>query len=356
MHHRGDALQPFGWNPRVEALAADGPDEPGIMVGRVVRVDYDRVSVVVAAPDGSADAVTARAADLPAVGDWVWVAPPDAEGGDRRVAGVLPRWSTLERTANDGTVQTLAADVDVVLVVAGLDRDPNWNRLDRELVIAWDSGAQAVVVLNKADLIPDATAVVARAAERLPGVEVVVASAVSGEGIDRIVELAAPDRTIAFLGASGVGKSSLVNALVGRDVADIGDVRAADRRGRHTTTARHLIPLPAGGVLLDTPGVRSLGLGEAHEGLATAFSDIADLGSACRFRDCAHDTEPGCAVVAAVERGEVPRDRYESWQKLQAEMDWQEARDDPAEVAARRREARRMSRAVRRLDHEHPKR
>ncbi len=338
----GDPLDPYGWGPRVAGLVADADvDDPP---GRVVRVDYDRVTVVTA--DGL---VTARAGVLPAAGDWVLVAPPDAEGGDRRISATLPRWSALERMANDGEIQTMAADLDVVAVVAGLDRGPNWNRLDRELVLAWGSGARPVVVLNKADLRDDVDAVLAAAADRLVGVSVLASSTVTGQGIDELRALARPDRTIALLGASGVGKSSLVNALVGEDVLDVGDVRTDDRRGRHTTTARYLVPLPGGGVLLDTPGVRSLGLGDAEEGLASAFGDVEELATRCRFRDCAHESEPGCAVRAAVASGELAAARFASWQKLRDELAWLEERQDPAEQAERRRRDRAVMRAYRKV-------
>ena len=343
-----DTLAPYGWNDRVAALVATAEEEAtapaGTLPGRVARVAYDRVTVVI--PGGT---VTARAHDLPAVGDWVLVAPPDAEGGDRRVVALVPRWSSLERVANDGTVQTMAADVDIVLVVTGLDRGPNWNRLDRELVLAWESGAVPVVVFNKADVRDDVPTLLADAADRLPGVDVLVTSVVTGEGLAALRELAAPDRTIVFLGASGVGKSSLVNVLVGTEVLDVGPVRPDDHRGRHTTTARELVPLPGGGVLLDTPGVRSLGLGEAHEGLASAFADIEALAEGCRFRDCAHEAEPGCAVRAAVVAGEIPERRFESWTKLRDEMAWSASREDPAAAAARRREWRIVSKAARKL-------
>jgi ribosome biogenesis GTPase len=236
-----------------------------------------------------------------------------------------------------------------VVVVAGLDREPNWNRLDRELVLAWDSGARPVVAFNKVDLDVDREALGARASERLGGVEVLMTSAVTGEGIEALAALARPDRTIVFLGASGVGKSSLVNALVGDRLLEVGEVREGDRRGRHTTTARYLIPLPGGGVLLDTPGVRSLGVADAHEGLSVTFADIEALAQSCRFRDCAHESEPGCAVRAAVETGALSAERMASWQKLGAEMAWLEAREDPAEAAARRRDERRVHRAYRKV-------
>jgi ribosome biogenesis GTPase / thiamine phosphate phosphatase len=338
-----EALLAHGWSPRVEALVA--AEAPGAhqQPGRVARVDYDRCTVVTG--DGT---VVARAASgLPAVGDWVIVDGPTAEGGDHTVASVVPRWSALERLTNDGSVQVMAADVDLVFITTGLDRPPNWNRLDRELVLAWDSGAQPVVVGNKADACDDPAAVAERAAERLGGVEVVLTSARTGAGIARLAELARPDRTVVFLGASGVGKTSLVNALVGGDQLATGAVREGDLKGRHTTTARFLVPLPGGGVLLDTPGVRSLGVADNDEGLASAFADIEALADGCRFRDCIHESEPGCAVRAAVGGGSLDSDRFESWRKLRGEMAWMASLEDPKERAERRRTERTAQRAYR---------
>ena len=271
-----------------------------------MRVDRDRVVVVT--DDG--DTRTARAADLPAVGDWVVLSPPEAEGD---IVAVLDRWSALTRLD-----QVMAANVDVVLVLAALDRPLNLNRLERELVLAWDSGARPLVVLTKADQAIDENKAAAETVEaRAIGVDVLSTSARSGEGVDAIAEHLKPNRTAVLLGASGVGKSTLANRLLGDEVMATREVRADDGRGRHTTTARHLLVIPTGGVLVDTPGIRSLGLGgDTADGLAQAFPEIEELAAGCRFRDCRHAGEPGCAVA-----GVIGHERMASYSKLQSEVE-----------------------------------
>jgi ribosome biogenesis GTPase len=308
----------------VAALAAEAaPAEPG----RVVRVDAGRALVATAggvlAFPPAVDATT---------GDWVTV----AAGG---IVDVLPRWSSLVRLGPDGHPQVLAADVDVVLVVSPLDRPSNPNRIERELVLAWDGGAIPVVVLTKADLV-ESTAV---EQPRALGVEVVVTSAATGEGVDEIRARIRPDRTAALLGPSGAGKSALANAVLGHDEMATGEVRDGDHKGRHTTTSRHLLPVPGGGVLLDTPGLRGVALGEAGTGLALAFPDVEDLASGCRFRDCDHAGEPGCAVAGGVDPG-----RLASWQKLRREVVAEERRFDPRLRARHLREVKSVERSMRR--------
>jgi ribosome biogenesis GTPase len=310
-----DALIPLGWGPRVQALFSEF-DRPDVTPGRVTRVERD--ACVVSIPSGS---VVARATDLPAVGDWVALRTVDR---DLWVHAILPRWSRLARAGADtGGTQVLAANVDVVLITAPADRlSP--ARVERELVIAWESGAQPVVVLTKHDLAPDGLA--DGLASRLVGVSLVATSTRTGDGIDTVAARLAADRTGVLLGPSGSGKSSLINALLGEGRLAVGDVRDGDRRGRHTTTWRELIPLPTGGVLIDTPGLRGVGLVEGSDGLADTFVEIDDLAGSCRFSDCSHSTEPDCALLDAVADGRVSTERLTSWRKLQREM----ARFDPA--------------------------
>ena len=312
------ALAAYGWSERVAALYLPQPSssQPIGRPGRVTRVERGTVAVI----DGEGDERTYPSSGRPAVGDWVVL--------DRgQVLTTLPRWSALERQDPDsGAAQVLAANVDLVLITVPGDR-PNTARAERELVLAWESGARPVVVLTKADLA--GPGVVDDLAARLAGVEVLATSAGAGPGVARIAELLAPGRTGVLLGPSGAGKSTLTNALLGEDRQAIGPVRTDDRRGRHTTSSRHLLPLPGGGVIIDTPGLRSLGLVSAG-GVDRAFPDIDALASECRFADCFHDAEPGCAVAAAVAAGDLAADRLSSYRVLAREAADGAWRPEPA--------------------------
>lgn len=323
-------LEEYGWDDRVAVLARDADGA----VGRVTRIDRGAYNVVTESGEGPAT-ISGELADArdpterPAIGDWVVLSDDDV------VTAVLPRWSAFVR----GDIarlqsQVVAANVDVVFVVHGADLEPNPRRLERELVLAWQSGAQPVLVVNKAD-VGDADAVVAALAPNAPNVDVVVTSAPDGRGVDALAAYGsdssgasgAGHRTLAFIGASGVGKSTLVNALLGREAQATGEIRARDGRGRHTTVARALFCLPGGGVLIDTPGLRSVGLWRSDEALALAFSDIEELARQCRFSDCTHDHEPDCAV-----RGVIDAERLASWRRLHHELD---RLDEEAEARSR---------------------
>jgi ribosome biogenesis GTPase / thiamine phosphate phosphatase len=286
-------------------------------------------------------------AGLPAVGDWVAVR-------DDRIHAVLPRRTAVtRRMPGSATVeQVLAANVDLVIVVVAPGRDANPRRVERLLALAWESGAQPVVVLGRADLCPDwgtdvATELAGLAAVAL-GVQVLALSCYTGQGVDEIAALLAPGRTAVLLGSSGVGKSTLVNRLAGRDLLATGEIRD-DGKGRHTTTTRQLVVLADGGLVIDTPGLRELGLwaNGTGAGTAAAFDDVAALAAECRFDDCEHRTEPGCAVLEALEDGRLPAERFASWEKLQRELAWVERRTDPLAAAKRRRNIRAMSKSIR---------
>ena len=268
-------------------------------------------------------------ADFPAVGDWVALEVPPA-GGDARIRAILPRVSRFSRRAagNPTEEQVVAANIDVVFLVSGLDRDFNARRIERYLVTAWDSGASPVIVLNKADLVEDPSPFVDEVRALAAGVPVHAVSAKDPASLDPVRAYLARDRTAALLGSSGVGKSSIANALIGASVLRTREVREADSRGRHTTTGRQLVLLPEGGILIDTPGMRELQLWDTGESVAGAFADIEALGDGCRFRDCRHETEPGCAVVAAVAGGTLPTERLESFRKLQGEQAHQATQQD----------------------------
>ena len=252
--------------------------------------------------------------ELPAVGDWVALR-------DETIHAVLPRRSAfLRKVAFHATeAQVLAANIDTVFVVTGLDDDFSARRLERYLTLAWESGASPAVVLTKADLCDDPLAMLLEAEQVALGVPVHVVSNVTGEGLDELATHLAPAKTVALLGSSGVGKSSLVNRLLDDDVQATKEL-AEDGTGRHTTTARQLFRLPGGAMLVDTPGLREVQLWDADEGIHEAFSDVDELAADCRFNDCAHMREPGCAVQAAIDEGRLPRERLQSYRALQREL------------------------------------
>ncbi len=251
----------------------------------------------------------------PAVGDWVRVEIPPGDG-DAVIREVLPRRGVLLRKEAGTTVgaQVLAAHVDVVLVAVPMDRGFRPGLADRALALAWDAGADPVVLLTKADLDPDPAARAREAALACPAAPVLAVSAATGAGLDALAPFLSPGRTAALLGPSGAGKSTLLNRLMGSEAMETGAVRDEDARGRHTTVHRHLHALPSGAFLVDTPGMREIALFGAEEGISEAFADVAALALSCRFRDCAHGAEPGCAVVGALDPA-----RLESWRKLRRE-------------------------------------
>lgn len=279
-----------------------------------------------------------------AVGDFV---VPSGDG--ERVQHVLARHSAFVRRASfagsRAESHTIAANIDVVMLVHALTSPPNQRRLERELVLAWDSGARPVVVLTKTDLVDGSSDAVRALSDVAPGVQVMVASGISGEGVDELRAHAAENATIALLGASGVGKSTLVNALVGQHRQATNAVRG-DERGRHTTTASELVRLPSGGWLIDTPGVRAVSLWSSGHGIERAFADVFALMDHCRFRDCKHDSEPGCAVNAAVADGSLDPRRLDSMKRLVAEEAVLEDEQRAAEKLLDRRGARRTRKPI----------
>jgi ribosome biogenesis GTPase / thiamine phosphate phosphatase len=312
----GGNLAAYGWNERVSVLYSDLAS-PSDTPARVVRVE--RGQSVVVGTDGLDSVVISQVA--PAVGDWVVV-----RGG--AIGEILPRSSELTRRNPEGPgMQTLASNIDLVLIAAPADRLNN-NRVERELVVAWDSGARPIVVLTKIDLAePDVHAALK---ERLGDLEVIASSVTTGEGIDEVAAALRPDLSAVLLGPSGAGKSSLANAILRDDVLATGEVREGDRRGRHTTTSRQLLIVPGGGILIDTPGLRSLGLAE-DIAVDAAFPEIEVLARRCRFSDCRHQVEPGCAVVAAIADGSLSASRLSSFRKLQGEVAAATRRRDPVE-------------------------
>jgi ribosome biogenesis GTPase len=258
--------------------------------------------------------------DLPAVGDWVLARP--LPGEPRAVVEhLLPRRSALSRKAAGERTdeQIMAANVDLVFVVASLNRELNLRRLERYLAVTWDSGATPVLVLNKADLSEDRAELYRQVTTVAPGVDVHQTSAVTGEGVEGLRASLPRGRTAVFVGSSGVGKSSLVNRLLNREAQFVSDIRGDDK-GRHTTTARQMLVVPGGAVIIDTPGLRELQLWDAGDGIGAAFTDVEETAEECAFRDCSHAAEPGCAVQAAISAGTLDWARLESYRKLQREQ------------------------------------
>lgn len=285
---------------------------------------------------------------FPAVGDWVAVSPqPDEPRAT--IHAVLPRSSAVHRkvagTRSDS--QVVAANVDRLLICVGLDLDFNLRRIERYVTLAYASGAAPFILLTKSDLCAEAARCVAQVQEIAIGTPVLALSAATGDGLAAVGELSRPGLTLALVGSSGVGKSTLINALLGREAMATRAVRAHDHRGQHTTTHRQLLLVPDGGVVIDTPGMRELQL-PADASAEAAFADIESLSSGCRFGDCRHEQEPGCRVRAALETGELDEARLESYRKQQREIAYFERRDDPVAMAENKARWKAIQKSVRR--------
>lgn len=343
------ALEDLGWTPFfAEELARH--DDDNLIPARVGRRHHGPCVLLTA--DGEIGGIPAGRLPedgLPAVGDWV---AARRLPGERKavIEAVLPRRTAFTRKEawRRTAEQVVAANVDTVFLVTSFGPDLNPRRLERYLTMAWESGARPVIVVTKLDLAADPEGDLLPVEAIAFGVAVHTVSGVTEEGLESLRPYLGRGQTVALLGSSGVGKSTLVNALAGREVLVTREVRS-DGKGRHTTTHRELVPLPGGALLLDTPGMRELQLWEAPDGLATTFADVEELAVACRFADCAHETEPGCAVRAAIEDGNLDPGRLESFRKLERELVWMERRRDGRAIAEERRARRRQTRSFRRV-------
>lgn len=353
-------LSQLGWNPYFTACF-NALDRPDLIPARVSRRNkYDYILLTDSGPwtgilpgrlKGDASAVQ------PAVGDWAAVSPvPDEPKG--LIHTVLPRRSAFSRMAAGETTdeQIVAANIDIIFVVTGLDRDYNPRRIERYLTQVWEGGARPFIVLNKIDLCPNATQRLAEIRSIAPGVDVAPVCAATGEGVDALRSLLTEGVTAAFVGSSGAGKSTLINRLLGSERLATGAVRPDDQRGRHTTTFRELFVLPGGGVVIDTPGMRELRLYTDGESMEQAFSDIEGPARQCRFRDCSHQEEPGCAVREALADGTLDPGRYRSYLKLQREVDYTIRRMDESYERNERARGRAFFRKHKEIFRNNPKR
>jgi ribosome biogenesis GTPase len=304
----------------------------GTVVGRVGRVDRGRFQLLTA--EGGISIPTSGISPV-CVGDWCAAGGTSDDPGHEdtyALLEVLPRRTALVRQSSGSRIesQALAANIDTVMVVIPLDRPVSRRQIERFLALAWDSGAQPVLVLTKADLVEEevVTAALAEVTAVSGDLSVLVASVVTRAEMDEVAALVQSGLTVALLGTSGSGKSTLVNALMGSDVVQTGEVREADNKGRHTTTWRELVVVPTGGALIDTPGLRELGMWVDEEGIDAAFNDVTDLAALCRFNDCAHVSEPGCAVLAAIAAGVLSSDRLDSYRKLLGEAAFAASKND----------------------------
>jgi len=346
------SLQDLGWSASLETQYAPFRElgEPA----RVCAQHRDGYRVLTGKGEVRAEASGRlfHRGESPSVGDWVVY----AEGS---VRALLPRRGALTRRhavgrkseARAAAPQVIAANVDTVFVVTSLNRDFSPRRLERYLAFAWEGGARPVVVLSKADLCEDITGSVAETERVAAGCPVVAVSALAGD-VAALAPFLVARTTVALVGSSGVGKSTLANRLLGEERMAVQQIRTSDDTGRHTTRHRELFVIPSGALLVDTPGLRELGFVEGEEGLDAAFHDIEELSLACRFRDCSHENEPGCGVKAALDDGRLAEDRYESYLRLRREIAFETRKTDVRAALAEKQRNRKLSRAIRRMQEE----
>ncbi len=340
-------LEQLGWSAWF-AQAFQALEKSRSLAGRVVRASRDRFTVFTDQGECEAEVsgkLRHSSGAWPATGDWVVLR---SEGN--LIEAVLPRKTKFSRKeAGERTEeQILAANVDVLFLVAALDGDFNLRRLERYLLLAYESGAEPVIVLNKADLCPQAGLEIARVRSIAAGATVLLMSALRTEEVDQLTQCMTRGQTAALLGSSGVGKSTIVNQLLGREEQAIASVRESDSRGRHTTTHRELFILPAGWLLIDLPGLRELQLWAEPESIHRTFPELDEFSSRCRFRDCRHQGEPGCAVAAALVEGTFDETRFQSYLKLQRELDFLDRRQDERAAVENKKAVKRIHRAMRR--------
>ena len=349
-------LSSLGWTADVEAAFA-AQREAGLTPGRVALEHNHVYRVLTAEGEWLAEAagrikyLAEGRHELPAVGDWVALRPPSS-GGRAVIQAILPRRSKFSRKVAGRRTreQVIAANIDTVFIVSSIEAFANVRSIERYLVLVRRSGAAPVVILNKSDQADDPAAAVADVRRLAPDVPVHAVSARTGAGFEAVQAHLQPGRTVALLGPSGSGKSSIVNRLVGSELLATGEVRDWDSRGRHTSVHRQLVSLPGGGLVIDTPGMRELQLWDADRGVDQTFTDVAALAASCRFRDCRHDREPGCAVKAAVDAGTLDVDRFEGYSKIAREEEAFQKRQDERTLIEGKRVGRIGAKAYRALN------
>jgi ribosome biogenesis GTPase len=338
-------LETLGWDAARQA-ELDRLGLAGLRPARVAAASRGRYRLL-AEDDLGWTTCRGRMVEVPGVGDWVLCSEV--------IERLLERRSVFVRKAagKAAASQVIAANLDRVFVVTTVGRDFNPRRLERYLAVVWTSGAEPVVVVNKADQPHDPAVLLEELETAAMGVTSIFVSALDGTGMEKVIELCPPGKTVALVGSSGVGKSTLVNRLLGQERQSIAPIRDYDEKGRHTTSAQELLLMPQGAVLIDTPGMRELGLWNAEDGVEAAFADIMEIADACRYRDCTHQSEPGCAVLKAVEAGEIKPERLESFHRLQREIEYNQRRSSAQHKNPKRRwkEISKLARQKQKIDH-----
>lgn len=349
----------WGWSAFFQAQLDLRASEANLFVARIINQERDLYRVVYFTPEQEVRATAQLSGrfryehenmnlEYPGVGDWV-LCEPHSDGTQALIREVLERRSCFYRRepGKGARAQVVAANVDQIFIAMSANQDFNMKRLDRYMSIAWDSGASPCIVLTKADLHDDVPSLVAEVEEQHVGVPVLAVSALQPQSLEKLRQQLSAGKTYVLLGSSGVGKSTLGNLLLGREDLRTQDIRADDDKGKHTTTSRQLYPLPGGGLLIDTPGMRELGLLDHQDGFENLFEDILELGRNCRFNDCRHQSEPGCAIKAALEDGTLAEERWESYLTLEKELRHFQRRTDPEVARAERQKWKKISQDLR---------
>lgn len=352
-------LESIGYGPRFAAHFAPY-HEQGLQPARVVfegRSDYrvlTECGEIPATLTGKLLHSSDGRDELPVVGDWVAVAILDESPKRALIYAILPRASVFSRKEAGKRLreQPVAANIDTVFITMGLDGDFSLRRVERYLALAWESGAEPVVLLTKSDLCPDVATCISEVEQVAPGVSVLAVSTLAQAGMDQLDVYLIRGRTVALLGSSGVGKSTIINYLMNREIQSVNGVRESDSRGRHTTTSRRIFLTPSGALVVDTPGMRELQLWNASDGMGEVFSDIQEIAARCRFIDCRHESEPGCAVQQAVQAGDIDPERMENYRKMGRELKYMEIRQEQSPASAERMKWKQIHKEIHRLKKE----